>query len=550
MGRPRRIGPFQVVDVIGRGGMGVVYLGRGRQGYAAVKVINNEYSQDRSFQARFRDEISLAGRISSRYVASLVAASPRGGELYLATEYVVGENLSAYVQRAGRLPRQVVVTLAAMLAQALTATHEAGVCHRDIKPSNIMLARDGLRLVDFGIGYAPDLGPAGRGQGLLGVPAFMSPEALRGARPSKAMDVYAWACTVVFAAAGRAPFGADWDRSADVPPRLTGVPAAIRPFVEQALDPDPSRRPSARALVRGLVALPELGSLVGRSATEDALTPLLDEHWRLPGLRQPEPRGGRWWSPGRRPWSPRVGRWPAVGAAAVAAMGVGALLVMSSWPRLTLAGGGAGTATTPPPSTPAPAGLAASGGPTTAWQSWSAYPIGGDLTARQAQQPASGLAAPPDGPRGACVAPAWTTARPDAVRCLDEHGEVHEPCWVPRLPTASIGSVLCGYPGQRTLDRIVLTTSLRLPDSPPSATADETRPPDTSPISIELAGGVLCLARSANPDDAPAGSAGYACAGGGEAVGLPDRSAPVWTIRYRAGPGTGISVVDIERCYF
>ncbi|WP_305038740.1 MULTISPECIES: serine/threonine-protein kinase [unclassified Frankia] len=564
---PPRIGPFRVVDLIGQGGMGVVYLGRRGRSFAAVKVINEEYARDRRFQERFRAEIDLAGRISSRYVASLVATPTRHEELYLATEYVVGENLRDYVRRTSRLSRPAVLVLAALLAQALDAIHEVGVCHRDVKPSNVMLTRGGVKLVDFGIGYAPDLGPAARGDGWMGAPAYMSPEALRGGRPTEAMDVYAWACTVVYAAVGKAPFDADWHRSKDASPRLTGVPAAIRPLVEHALHRDADRRPLARDLVRTLVGLQDFQGLVA-GGPADALAPLATEHWPLPELRQVEPpaRSWRW----RMSW-PRLTRDGVRGLLALLGISVVALasvLMIPVWSHRS------GTSQIPTSDGSAAPGLAGPGGPTTPGggkipdgppessnpdassptvaQTWSAYLTGGGLTALEAESPAPGLTAtaPGHGLHGACTPPAWTTGRADAIRCLDQSAQVHDPCWVPAVPTAEpIDSVLCGYPGERELTRIDLVTPLRRTDTPPAPPDHGPTARDPAPASIQLATGDLCLADSRSPDDGSAQVPTYTCPHG-EAFGFPDRSGPVWTIQFRSTAAGATAPVALTRCYF
>jgi hypothetical protein len=128
--------------------------------------------------------------------------------------------------------------------------------HRDFKPANVLLGPDGPRVVDFGIARLVDAGTVTIG--VIGTPSFMAPEQLAGARPGSAVDIFAWAVTMVFAATGRSPFGSGavqavmW-RIMSEEPELGGVPPSLLPVVRECLDKDPSRRPVARDILLRLV---------------------------------------------------------------------------------------------------------------------------------------------------------------------------------------------------------------------------------------------------------------------------------------------------------
>ena len=158
--------------------------------------------------------------------------------------------------RTGPLPEGELQRLAVGTATALTAIHGAGVVHRDFKPANVLLGPDGPRVVDFGIARLTDA--ATFTSGLIGTPCYVAPEQLAGPRPTSAVDIFAWAGTMIFAATGRPAFDAEtvpavMQRILHEEPDLSGVPPSLLPVVRQCLDKDPARRPSARDLLLRLV---------------------------------------------------------------------------------------------------------------------------------------------------------------------------------------------------------------------------------------------------------------------------------------------------------
>ncbi len=137
-------GRYRLVGRLGRGGMGVVYFGRSRSGRAvAVKVVRPELSTEPGFRRRFADEVAAARRVGGFHTAPVVDADPEGDPAWLVTAYVPGPTLQAVLERVGSLPADTLTVLAAGLAEALAAIHQAGVIHRDLKPANIIVAEDG-----------------------------------------------------------------------------------------------------------------------------------------------------------------------------------------------------------------------------------------------------------------------------------------------------------------------------------------------------------------------------------------------------------------------
>ncbi|WP_326729082.1 protein kinase domain-containing protein [Streptomyces phaeochromogenes] len=264
------IGGYELVDRLGSGGMGVVYLARsvsGRQ--LAVKVVHAQYALDEEFRARFRQEIAAARRVSGAFTAPVVDADPDAELPWMATSYVPGRTLSEMVDREGPLGGRELRALALGLVEALRDIHQAGVVHRDLKPSNVLMAGDGPRVIDFGISRAADsqaLTVTGR---LIGTPPFMSPEQFASPRDvTAASDVFSLGSLLVFAATGNGPFdgGSPYVTGYQVmnePPSLDGVPQPLRGIIERCLDKDPATRPQLAELQGLFGSLPNTAAPAG-----------------------------------------------------------------------------------------------------------------------------------------------------------------------------------------------------------------------------------------------------------------------------------------------
>ncbi|MFG2087611.1 PQQ-binding-like beta-propeller repeat protein [Spirillospora sp. NPDC048824] len=261
-GDPDRIGRYRLLRRLGEGGMGVVYLGASPAGRAvAIKVLRPELAGDPDFRARFRGEVEAAQKVSGAFTSPVVEAEPDGTVPWLAIAYVNGLSLKETIERYGPMPEPLLRTLGAGLGEALIAIHEAGLLHRDLKPANILLAKDGPKVIDFGISKAADTATlTGEGQ-FIGSPGYMSPEQIHGTRLTPAADVFAFGAVLAFAATGRPPFGKDAvptiiHRTLHEEPDLRGVPASLAQLVSACLSRDPDRRPPANLLPALLAAQP------------------------------------------------------------------------------------------------------------------------------------------------------------------------------------------------------------------------------------------------------------------------------------------------------
>ncbi len=258
--------------------MGVVYLATDPEGMAvAVKVIHRVHSRNREFVTRFRREVDAARRVPRFCTAAVLDADLTAEEPFIVTEYVDGPSLYDAVADDGPLTGADLNALAVGMAAALTAIHDAGVVHRDLKPSNVLLSSAGARVIDFGIARAVDATSHTLTGQVLGTPGYMAPEQISGDEATSAADVFAWGGVVVYAAGGQPPFGqpssiaALLHRVLTEEPRLGALEPGLRSVVAAAMDKDPRRRPSAKAILDRLLVLTRTSGAAGASQAATVL---------------------------------------------------------------------------------------------------------------------------------------------------------------------------------------------------------------------------------------------------------------------------------------
>ncbi|MCW2900442.1 MAG: serine/threonine protein kinase [Streptosporangiaceae bacterium] len=289
-GDPLHIGAYELIGRLGEGGMGAVYLGRGKDGRpVAVKVIRPELAADRTFRDRFRDEVTNAQRVASFCTAHVIGHGEEAGRPYLVTEYVDGTPLDEYTETHGALAQGTLHGVAVGVAAALTAIHSAGLIHRDLKPANVLLSVSGPRVIDFGIARATDASVKHTQTGfVMGSPGWMAPEQVMRGEIGTAVDIFAWGTLVAFAGTGRHPYGAGTlvtmaARAQNNRPDLDGLPGELRGLVEKALDPEPHRRPTAQQLLLSLVG--GTGTPADSRGAQAAADQELDRTWGPEVLR-------------------------------------------------------------------------------------------------------------------------------------------------------------------------------------------------------------------------------------------------------------------------
>jgi hypothetical protein len=264
---PDRLGAYRLLDRIGEGGMGVVFLARD-PGHrtVALKVLRSSVAGDPTARRRLAREVETMQRVRSPNVAEVIDADLGGEMPYIVTRFVPGRTLDDAVTQDGPLRGPDLARLASGLAEALVAVHAAGVVHRDVKPGNVMLFQGMPVVIDFGIAQGPDATRLTMTGMFMGTPGYLAPEVIEGRASSEASDVHAWGATVAFAATGRPPFGTGpyegiFYRIVNGQADLDGAPVPLLPLLAAALARDPAHRPSAIQL-RAQAAVLDPGTLL------------------------------------------------------------------------------------------------------------------------------------------------------------------------------------------------------------------------------------------------------------------------------------------------
>jgi len=235
---PRRIGEFELLGVLGAGGMGTVYLGATRHGYVAVKRVPPVLSGSKQFDREIRALYAVLNGVAPQVRASDYTAQYP----WFATDYVPGCTLAEVVERCGPLPAGTLWRLLRVVSGHLRQVHQAGITHRDLTPNNVMLTADGARLIDFGIARLADQINSTRTGGSAGTRGFMAPEQRRGGEVTAKADVYALGALLCYAASG------SWPGDTAEPARLRDVDSELADVVEPCLAEDPDARPAAAGL--------------------------------------------------------------------------------------------------------------------------------------------------------------------------------------------------------------------------------------------------------------------------------------------------------------
>jgi tetratricopeptide (TPR) repeat protein len=257
----QRLSHYKVLEQIGAGGMGVVYLARDEQleRDVAVKLLPPGSLADEAARKRFRKEALSLARLNHPNIATVHDFGSQDGVDFLVTEYIPGTTMDAKLAR-GPLPTKEIIGLGGQLTQGLAAAHDQGIVHRDLKPGNLRLTPDGrLKILDFGLAqFAPRASESGQtvtltdSQQVTGTLPYMAPEQLRGEPTDLRGDIWAAGAVLYEMASGRRPFpqanhplliNAILNQS---PEPLAKITATIAPGLEQiilkALNKDPARR--------------------------------------------------------------------------------------------------------------------------------------------------------------------------------------------------------------------------------------------------------------------------------------------------------------------
>jgi serine/threonine protein kinase/Tfp pilus assembly protein PilF len=256
-----RLGHYEVISLLGKGGMGEVYLARdvrlGRQ--VALKVLPAAFADDQDSLARFIREARASSALNHPNIITIHDIGDAAGTYFIAYEFVDGRTLRD-LAGSGPLDAATAIDIGIQVASALADAHRAGIVHRDLKPDNVMIRATGLvKLLDFGIARlsrpaetdvtSMTAMPGQTRSGMLiGTPQYMSPEQARGLEVDQQTDLFSFGALLYELLSGTSPFAADTATDIIVavltrePPPLTGVPPVVASIVSRALQKDRAER--------------------------------------------------------------------------------------------------------------------------------------------------------------------------------------------------------------------------------------------------------------------------------------------------------------------
>jgi hypothetical protein len=306
-GRLGRLGHYEILDVLGRGGMGVVLRGVDVRlnRVVAIKVLAPHLAANAVARARVLREAQAAAAVSHPHVVAIHGVDESSGLPYLVMEYVPGPSLQQKID-GGPLRLAQILRIGVQVASGLAAAHAQGLVHRDVKPANILLENgvERVKITDFGLARADDDVRLTRAGAVYGTPLYMSPEQALGDRVDQRSDLFSLGSVMYAMCTGRPPFRGDTGlavlrRVCDDTPRPVrevnpDVPAALAEIVNRLL----AKNPDDRFQSAGAVA--ELLSRYLAHVQHDPLAPFPDEEQPQGGPMRAD-RGGQSRQPGQHP---------------------------------------------------------------------------------------------------------------------------------------------------------------------------------------------------------------------------------------------------------
>ena len=281
-------GHYELLELLGRGGMGEVYRARDTKTdrIVALKLLPPQMALDEAFQRRFRREAQAASAVNDPHVVPIHGYGEIDGRLYLDMRLIEGENLGTLLAERDRpLGPRLAAVVVEQVASALDSAHANGLVHRDVKPTNILISdREFAYLIDFGLARTTAEAGLTTAGNTLGTLAYMAPERFDGGQSDTRSDIYALTCVLYECLTGKRPYPSDSleqqiaghlmtpaPRPSDEDPAL----AAFDDVVATGMAKDPDRRyQSGRELaaaVTGAIASPRLRT--GRAGTRGRVPP-------------------------------------------------------------------------------------------------------------------------------------------------------------------------------------------------------------------------------------------------------------------------------------
>ncbi len=264
-----KLGPYKIEKILGRGGMGAVYVGLHEETgeRAAVKVLSGHLADDEAFRERFNIEVETLKRLSHPNIVQLSGYGEDDGHLFFVMELVQGKSLHDELAAGRRFTWREVTRIGIAVAQALKHAHDRGIIHRDLKPANLLIdEQDHVKLTDFGIAKLYGGTSVTADGGVLGTADYMSPEQADGKKISARCDLYSLGSVLYALLAGRPPFTGKTvvqvitalknDQPMPLRRLAPDTPDELESIVLQLLEKDPQKRiPTALVLANRLKAM-------------------------------------------------------------------------------------------------------------------------------------------------------------------------------------------------------------------------------------------------------------------------------------------------------
>jgi serine/threonine protein kinase len=334
-GPATRLGPYELIEMVGRGGMGTVWKARHTKldKLVALKLLPPHLMSDADAVSRFEREMKAVGKLEHTHIVRAMDAGEADGIHYLVMEYIEGVDLSRLIKHRGPRKLAEACQMIRHASLGLAHAHEHGLVHRDIKPSNLLLSKKGqVKILDLGLARlqsektADEASLTVQGE-VMGTPDYMAPEQWQSAHSvGPAADLYALGCTLHFLLTGQAPFAAA-DQSSythkmtahvlQPPPALPDVPPEVEELYQKLMAKEPQQRPASAREVAD-----ELRSMIRSWTNSPAPTetipwvPVVDSTKRMKTRRPP--LGKQWWMAG-------------IGAIALVAFSGTAIWLVSRW---------------------------------------------------------------------------------------------------------------------------------------------------------------------------------------------------------------------------
>ena len=273
---------YEIVEVIGAGGMAVVYKANDQRlnRFVAVKILRDELARDEEFRARFQIEAQAVAMLSHPNIVSVYDVSHTAGVEYIVMELIEGVTLMQYMQKKGALSWKEAAHFSTQIAKALEHAHSKGIVHRDIKPQNIMILRDGtIKVADFGIA-ALESAQEQRSDQTVGSVHYIAPEQARGETPDTRSDIYSLGVVMYEMLTGQMPYDGETAEQialkhiagVAVPPRQLNaeIPEELERITLKAMNADIRERyQSASELLTDLEEFRKQQAALGRDSGEE-----------------------------------------------------------------------------------------------------------------------------------------------------------------------------------------------------------------------------------------------------------------------------------------